>query len=372
MKISYFLLLFITFLSCNNQLQKERLGGDDNVIKIEDTDSLFLSRITVTSLEKQNYFDTLEYIGLISAPPQSIHSVYSLIPGFVKELSVYQGSFVKKGDVICYLSHPDIMTIQQDFLRVYTQYQTDSLEYIRQLKLFNDSATSARTLEVAKSTFYSTRAQLKSIEKLLMDINLNPKNVKDGKTYSQVAIKSPVDGYIKSIFVNSGGLVQPNTLMFSILDIHHVHVELFVNLDISKKIDLNDTLIVKDAIGNLVTYAKVINISPFIDETSKLVHVHCHLTDTNYAFIVGQQVQVLMKGGFLKAFILPKETLIFIDNKNYIFIKKDDKTFVLKEINLIKRTSKDIIFNTIDDEQTINNAVVEGIEILRAKLLEES
>lgn len=372
MKINYILFVFSTLLSCQEISQKDKQDVNDSVIQIRDDDTILLNKIFVEDIKKQDLYDTIEFIGKISIPPQNIYTIYSLTPGFVKDLSVYQGSIVKKGEVLCYLTHPDIISKQQEFLRLYIQYQTDSLEYMRQLNLFEDSATSSRSLEVAKSIFFSTKSQLKSIEKLLKDINLNPQKIINGNIFEQLAIESPIDGIVKEIHINSNALVQPNTLMFSLLDINHLHVEFFVNIDVSKKININDTVRIKNFQDDREIEAKIINISPFVDESSKLVNIHCHFVKNNSLFIVGEQVRVLITPERINAFILPKECFIFINSKNYIFTKSSDEKFILKEVKLIKSTGNNIIFNAFHDSDVLNNVVIQGVDILKAKLFEDT
>ncbi|GCD78306.1 cation efflux system protein [Thermaurantimonas aggregans] len=363
-------LFSILLLSCSNEevIQKETNNILPEIVEFSEDDTK-LKFITSSKINRNFYSDTILLNGIVLAPPQSIFSVYSLTRGYIDDVRVYQGSRVKKGDILCRIKHPEILTIQQKFLSDYIQLRTDSLEYERQKLLLRDSATSIRTLEMAKNAYFQSLAVFKSQEKLITSLGFNAKNILNGSLYSDVVLLSPSNGVVSSVLINQGSYIESNTLLFTIQNSEHLHIEVFVSPSTYSSLKNIHTIYFKTISDNTLREAEVINISSFVENETKSIVIHCHPKEKSQNLIVGESVSAFAFSDSLSGYLIPRNSLFIFDDKEYIFIQTSNSTFKLIPVQVIKRNSSNFI---IDSDQISGYPIVTiGAEILKEAILAE-
>lgn len=364
-----FVLLFSIFLlSCSNKevSQNESKSILPEIVEFSEDDSK-LKFISSSKINKNLYSDTILLNGIVLAPPQSIFSVYSLTRGYIDDVRVYQGSKVKKGDILCKIKHPDILTIQQKFLSDYIQFKTDSLEYERQKLLLRDSATSVRTLEIAKNAYFQSLAAFRSQEKLITSLGFNAKNILSGNLYSDVVILSPSNGVVSSVLINQGSYIESNTLLFTIQNSEHLHIEVFVSPSAYSSLKNIRSIYFKTMSDNTFREAEVINISSFVENDTKSIVLHCHPKEKSLNLIVGESVSAIAFSDSISGYLIPRSSLFIFDDKEYIFIQISNSIFKLIPVHVIKRNSSNFI---IDSDQISGYPIVTtGAEILKEAIL---
>ncbi|MFN4299047.1 MAG: efflux RND transporter periplasmic adaptor subunit [Thermaurantimonas sp.] len=362
--------LSITLFSCSNKemIQKESKSLLNEMIEFSNEDTK-LKFISASKIDKDFYSDTISLNGIVLAPPQSVFSVYSLTKGFVDDVRVYQGSKVKKGDILCRIKHPEILSIQQKLLSDYIQLKTDSLEYERQKQLLRDSATSVRTFEMAKNAYFQSLAAFTAQEKLISSLGFNSKNILNGNLYSDVIILSPSNGIVSSVLINQGSYIESNTLLFTIQNSEHLHIEVFVSPSTYSSLKNIQSIYFKTMSDNTLKEAEVINISSFIENDTKSIVIHCHPKDKSQNLIVGESVSALAFSDSISGYLIPRSSLFIFDDKEYIFIQISNSTFKLIPVQVIKRNSSNFIIDS--DQISGYPIVITGAEILKEAILAE-
>lgn len=370
MKTKLLLLLLLCFFtySCTYSDEGEMYSAELLPERIElEADDPVLNFIKAERIVPQEYPDTLYCNGIVQAPPQSIFSVYSLVKGFVQDISVYPGTYVKKGQILCKVSHPEIYSLQQKFLSDYTQLRTDSTEYYRQKALLVDSATSARQFEIAKSSYFNSLATYSATEQMLKSLGFDVKKLINGHFYPEILIRSPADGIVSMISANSGAFVEGNSLLFTVVNTQHVHIEIFLQPSYYSKIKNVEFVYYKTVSDPSIKKAKIVNISNIVENPAMSVVIHCHVSDGNMPFIVGESVSSFILTDYVMGYLVPRNSIFHFDNKDYIFMQKDKHIFILKEV-IIKR-KYDSFFIIETDSDTVYPFVIKGAEILREKLM---
>lgn len=327
-------------------------------------------KISTQRLTAEEFPDTIFCTGVVQAPPQSIFSVYSLVRGFVQDIGIYPGSPVKKGQTLCKISHPDIYTIQQRFLSDYQQFKIDSLEYIRQIILFKDSATSERQVQLSKGTYLNSMANYMAQKKFLSSIGFNVAHIQEGNFYSEVIIRSPTDGVVSSVFTNSGVLIESNTLLFTILNTSHIHFEIYLQPSEYQKVKNVSHVYVSSLSDPEIKKAEIVNISNFIENSSMSIVLHCHLTDKLKTPIIGETLSSFFLTEYISGYSVPRHSVFHLDGKDYVFIQKSKLHFGLKEVIVRRKYPSCFIVEFHSEEPLL--IVIRGAELLKEKLLAEN
>merc|ERR1711916_240531 len=87
---------------------------------------------------------------------------------------------------------------------------------------------SGKTLQEIKSDYFSIKGEVKGYEAQLRQLNLNVGRIRKGNLSEQVPVVSPIDGYIEKVLIQLGQYIQPQTGMFKIVNIQHIHADLMV------------------------------------------------------------------------------------------------------------------------------------------------
>jgi RND family efflux transporter MFP subunit len=135
------------------------------------------------------------------------------VPGFIKEVNVNRGDFVRRGQLLALLTYPEQ---EAAYAQARTNYELARVTYQRIKQLYDSGAESRQDLDNARASYRTAREALRT-QKTLYD-------------YRQ--IRAPFDGYIIQRNFDPGYLVLPgganNTALFVIADISTVRVFVYV------------------------------------------------------------------------------------------------------------------------------------------------
>ena len=203
--------------------------GDDHGEEIHFTvDQFNALGVKVDSLPKRNLGTYVEANGELEVPPQNQAEVTAVIGANVKDIKVIEGEKVKKGQVLAYLAHPDLIQLQTDYITNWNDLQFLEQEYERQSKLYEDKITSGKDFQKLKSDYNSKVGVVTGLEAQLQLIGISVTNLQKNKITQTVAVRSPIAGYVRLVEVKVGQYVNPETSMFEIINNEHVHADLMV------------------------------------------------------------------------------------------------------------------------------------------------
>ncbi|OJW81917.1 MAG: efflux transporter periplasmic adaptor subunit [Bacteroidetes bacterium 46-16] len=329
--IVYLFLAAVLLTSCGNEKTAEENVTAQQATIPEDENSVELTQsqlraigLTLGSPEKRPLSGILKVNGFIDVPPQNLVSITTQMGGIVKSTPLLQGSMVKKGQVIAVLQNQEYVAMQQDYLESKSQLELTDAEYKRQQTLARQNVNSQKVLQQAKANYQSTLTQVNALEERLRLININPETLTAQNIRSQINIYSPISGYVTKVNVNTGKFVNPNDVMFEIVNGSNLHVELnvfekdAVKVRSGQKIlfTLNNDTTQRTAIVQLV--GKEIN-------PDKTVTVHSVANGGSAHFIPGTYVKALIETGSNKVLALPEEAVLDFEGNKYIFISTESK-----------------------------------------------
>ena len=98
--------------------------------------------IKIDALPTRALSDVVEANGQLEVPPQHEATVTAILGANVTSIKVIEGDKVRKGQILAYLAHPNLSSIQSNYVRAYSQLQYLEKEHARQKKLYEENVGS--------------------------------------------------------------------------------------------------------------------------------------------------------------------------------------------------------------------------------------
>ena len=217
LKISTLLILLFTTRRCGNSESKHTEGDDHKNEQTKDAtneeetpnkvalklNQLEIMGIELGNLSQLNLGASLKVNGQLELPPQNMASVSALIGGRVQSVSVVEGDFVKKGQVIATLNNPEFISMQRSYLAAKSNLTYLEKDYIRKKELEKDGITSARAFQESEAAYLNAKADLNAAKATLNLLGVNTAQADKGVISASIPVVAPIQGYIQKIEINS-------------------------------------------------------------------------------------------------------------------------------------------------------------------------
>jgi cobalt-zinc-cadmium efflux system membrane fusion protein len=260
--------------------------------------------------------------GMIDVPPENAASVSPFMGGYVQSTKLLVGDQVSKGQLLFTLSHPDYVSLQQNYLEVLGSLEYLKAEFERQQALLDEKITSEKNFLKAKSDYQQALANQNGLRKKLEMLNLNVAEVAKGNLSSQTALYAPISGRITAVNIQTGSFVSPADIAMEIVDVNHLHLELAVFEKDILQVKVGQAIRFSVPEASETSYpARVHLVGNALDNTTRTVKVHAHLDDEDKAhFIKGMFVNATIAVAEKKVLGVAKSAVVNLDNQNFILV----------------------------------------------------
>lgn len=292
-------------------------------------------QVKVDTLAQRNMSGYIEANGQLEVPPQNEAIITSIIGANVVSIEVIEGDKVNKNQVVAYLSHPNIIQKQTDYLNAYSNSQFLQKEYDRQKKLYDAGVGSGMNFQKAEADYQVSKAMVKGLEAQLKQFNISTSGVRSGTIYQRVALRSPIGGFVQNVEVKTGQYVEPQTDLFEIVNTHHVHADLMVfEKDVSKvKEGQLVRFNVQSVPGELT--AEIYSVSKTFEQDPKAVHVHAEIENKEGNLIPGMYIQGRIEIDNKKTMALPESAISKDGGKSFVFTaEKEGEGWSFKPVEI--------------------------------------
>jgi cobalt-zinc-cadmium efflux system membrane fusion protein len=318
-------LLFVTTGCSSKKTAETAEVPSEGPVSIKFTaDQLKNTGVESGIITKQLVTETVRLNGMVDVPPQNIVSVSFPLGGYLKNTKLLPGMHVNKGESIGVIEDQSLVQLQQDYLMAKNRLHVTQLEYERQ-KSLNETKTAAdKVFQQAEAEYESNRLQVLGLAEKLRLININPDKL-NGQTISRmVNIPSPINGFVSRVNVNIGKYVQPQDVLFELINPSDIHAALTVfekDLNKIKQGQKVDVSFVDEP--DKVYETEVILITKSIDENRSGI-VHCHFEKMPPDLKPGMFITATLHMAADSVLALPEDAVVRTDNKNYIFLQNKD------------------------------------------------
>jgi cobalt-zinc-cadmium efflux system membrane fusion protein len=315
---------FALLNACGNKEAKknEEHSEEEQKQTVELTEAQFkTANIQFGKVEERNLSSVIQCNGVLDVPPQNLVSISLPVGGILKSTDLLQGMKVTKGQVIAVFEHPDYIQLQQEYIQAKANLEYAEAEYKRQEDLNKENVNSQKTFQKTKADYLSLKAQVGGLQKKLEQMGISTSQLDKGNISNSITVLSPINGYVTKVNVNIGKYVNPNDVVFEIVDTEHLHAELTVyEKDITKiKVGQIIRFTLANESGNERT-AKVHLIGREIS-ADRTVRIHGHLDKEDTELLPGMYIKAVIEIGENKTPSLPDKAIVQNGGKNYIFIR---------------------------------------------------
>lgn len=289
--------------------------------------------LSLDTITYRNLSTSLQANGKLELPPQNKAKVSILAGGIVKSIAVKEGEYVNEGQILATLENMDLLQVQQDFLESSTNLVFLKAEFERQKELQKDNINAAKSVQSAENNYNSALVRQKTLEQKLKLYNINPQTLTAEKIRPSFTILSPITGHITRISISIGQFVDPNSMVFEIVDNRFLHIDLTIFEQDVHKVHVGQTLSFSDANDPMHTHtAKIFSINKSFEPNQQATIAHAKIMDVTEALLPGMFIQARINIDQNMISTLPDEAIVSNGNEHYIFVETKPDHF--KEIQI--------------------------------------
>ena len=294
-------------------------------------------QMKVDTLPLKNLSSVVQANGHLEVPPQNEAIVTAIIGANVSSIQVIEGEEIRKGQVLAYLSHPDLTRLQSDYLENYSSLQFLEQDFQRQQKLYDEEVGSGKTLQQTQASFNSASSIVKSLTLQLRQLGMKPERIQKGEFYEHVPIVSPIDGSIVSVEVKTGQYVQPEREIFEIINTDHIHADLMVFERDVYKIKEGQLVTIKvEALLGQDLIAKIYSVGKKFDQGTKAVHVHAEIENKTGILIPGMYIKGEIITDSSMTYALPESAVAREGDKYFAFLaEREGENWMFTPVEVI-------------------------------------
>ncbi len=284
--------------------------------------------LNIGKIEQQTVYSTVQANGKLSVPPQNSALITGVVEANIQDIRVLEGEKVKKGQVLAYITHPNLIKMQSDFLQKQQQLNLLKSEYERKKKMFDENAVSGKSLQEAETQYKKMLAEVNGLEKQLEQIHININQLKQGNITANIPVISPISGFVERIYVQIGQFVSAQMPMFSVLNNHHLHADLMVYESDAGKVKIGQKVWFHTQTNPQKRIAAhIIAVGKTFEKDPKAIHVHADIDNHHDAegLISGMFIEGEILTDSSTAFVLPESAVIVDNNRFYAFAAKKHK-----------------------------------------------
>jgi cobalt-zinc-cadmium efflux system membrane fusion protein len=314
--------------SCTNEPNKlhqdeHQEHGTEDVVYLNKQQRDALD-IRLGEFQMRNLTTVIKTNGQLEVPPASRAEVTAIVGGNVKEIRVFHGDKVRRGQELAILEHPDYISIQEDFAEAIHKLAYLEKEYLRQKELFESNVGAGREYQLAESEYLSARSRYEGLKSRLELLNLSPDRVSEGIISNTIALKAPISGYVSAIDITLGSYADARTRLFWISDNSQIHADFMVyEADVhllrpGQKIHFTVSNRPEEEFP-----ATIFAIGREFETNTRSVHIHAALDKKTDGLIPGMYISGHIHTDEKYTRTLPDEAIVTEGTKSYIFILDD-------------------------------------------------
>ena len=262
--------------------------------------------------------------GEIEIPPQGMASVTAPLGGFIVDTEMVPGKYVKKGTLLARLSNPEYITLQQSYLETSGQLRYAEQDYNRQRLLREQDATAVKKFQESESAYTVLKARLAGLKERLKLVGINFRSLENGTIQSVVVLRAPISGYITTVNHHPGQFVDPQEVIFEIVDMSDLHLHLNVFEQDIMKVLPGQSVRFRPAGGGADTWwGKVSLVSPKSSGEVRTFDVHAHIETGEDRMKPGMYVEAEILISDDSLHVLPEGALVYNGNNAFVLTEEN-------------------------------------------------
>ncbi|MGQ1947568.1 efflux RND transporter periplasmic adaptor subunit [Geofilum sp. OHC36d9] len=313
-----------TLMACNNKQDnnhnEEQHHHDEEGVVILNQQQRDALKLKTGTFEMRNLTTVVKSNGQLVVAPSDKADITAVIGGNVKEIDVFHGDKVRKGQQLALLEHPDYITLQEQFSETANRLDFLKQEYERQKELFDNNVGAGRDFQQARMEYNIAKTKYEGLKSRLELLNISPDNVMAGKISSTIPIYSPLNGFVSEVNIKLGTYVDAKDKLFAVSDNSAIHADFMVYekdvhlLSVGQKIHFTVANRPEEEL-----LATIFAIGKEFDANLRAVHVHAKIDKNVPGLIPGMYLSGHIHTDEKYTRTLPNDAIVTEGIKSYIF-----------------------------------------------------
>ena len=296
--------------------------------------------------------------GVVDVPPTGIASVSIPMGGYVQDINLIPGTYVKKGQVLATVKDPTYVKLQENYLAAKAKLLYLQQDIDRQKTLLTQEAVSKKAYQQLQADFATNQIQVKALSEQLKLINIQPDNLTTEKMTSLVQLIAPMSGYITKVNINRGKYVTPSDILLEIMDPNDIHaaITIYESAIAGFKVGMKGTVsLTQDPTKKYPV--SILAVSHNINE-DKTGLLHCHFEKIPANVLPGMFLTADIVVETNEAILIPVNAVQRFQGKDFIFIQTAQNEFEAMEIQVRQTNAEYVTVSNADAKSWIGKSLV--------------
>jgi cobalt-zinc-cadmium efflux system membrane fusion protein len=291
-----------------------------------------LHSIHIDTAAVQPVQSELRLSGKVAPDIGKVLKVYPLVSGYVKDIKVQLGDYVKKGQILAVIQSGEIA----DYEKQMAEARSDMAVAEKGLKvaqdLYNSQLSTEKDVVDAQGVVDKARAEVNRLNDLFKIYRRG-----SGSTY---LVTAPISGYIIEKNINNNMEIRSDNSqnIFTVSELNDVWVLANVfETDIARVKEGYEADIVTISYPDKVFHGKVDKIYNFLDPATKTMQIRIKLNNENMELKPEMFATVTLRyNEGDQRIAVPSSALIFDRSKSFVLVFKDKYNIQVREVEPYK------------------------------------
>lgn len=299
--------------------------------------------------------------------------ISSPLQGRVVEVRARLGDQVKAGDVLLLIDSPDISAAYSDFVKEASELEFATRAYELAKDLYESKALPFKDLKQAENDAIKARAEFRRAKERLLSLKVPEaelaKPLAEQKISSRFELRSPLAGTVVERNVTPGSSVGGDTsqVLFTVADLEKLQVIADVyERDLALvKVGQVATVTV-EAYQGVAFPAAIAAIGDVVDPNTRTIKVRAWVTNEAQRLKPEMFARLNIQVGETLPFLsVPKEAVLEIDGRHYIYVVEGEGRYVKREVK-VATASGDLV-RILEGLQSGERIVTKGAVLIKAQ-----
>lgn len=350
MKTIYTILFTATLLAgCGTDPKQATVAVEskvDSVNKVQlSKDQAKLAQLGFATIQQGKMRGIARLNGVVDVPPTGIASVSIPMGGYVQDINLIPGTYVKKGQVLATVKDPAYVQLQENYLAAKVKLNFLQQDIDRQKTLLTQEAVSKKSFQQLQADYNANAIQLKALSEQLKLINIQPEALTTEKMTSMVQLIAPIGGYITKVNINRGKYVTPQDILLEIMDPNDIHAAITIyEKDIAGfKVGMKGNVALTQDPSKKYPVT-ILAVSQNINE-DKTGLLHCHFDQIPKNVLPGMFLTADLFVESNEAVLIPIDAVQRYQGKDYVFIQTGVNEFEAIAIQISQSNNEYVSVN---------------------------
>jgi cobalt-zinc-cadmium efflux system membrane fusion protein len=265
--------------------------------------------------------------GVVKAHPDREAQVSSRVSGKIASLSARVGDGVSKGQRLAEVQSAEIQKLQVELLQAENKLVLHTAELERVQRLVESKIAAQKELIAAQNQHQAGLNEIEGLERQLVLLGLPESAVKKTraeKTIATFSIFAPISGAVEERNVVLGETVEPNKVIFKIVDPSTVFIEGSAFDEALPQLKIGQTVRIRlGSYPKELFTGKIARFSPSIDPQKRVLRLWAEVPNRGGKLKPNLFAEMdVVIGGGQEVLAIPLQALITTEGESFVFVEE--------------------------------------------------